>query len=69
MALPTSYYKRKKKSINGGLTYLALALDPTYTTLQYKAREKKKAVVPDQRNFPFPLLRIERRLREPLSLF
>lgn len=62
--LPTSYYKEKKKSINSGLTYLALALALPYTTVQGK--EKKKPVVPDKRNFP--LLRIER-VYESLSLF
>lgn len=69
VALPTSlllYKRRKKKSINSGLTYLALALDPTlhYSTRQGK---KKKAEVPAKRNFPFLLLRIER-VYESLSL-
>lgn len=51
VALPTSLllYKEKKK-VNSGLTYLAL--DPTLPSSTYKARGKKKPVVPDKRNFP-----------------
>lgn len=62
--LPPTTKEKKSQSIVASPT---LPLTLPYTTVQGKGK-KKKPVVPDKRNFPFPLLRIERRLREPLSL-